>query len=210
MPDNKENPGGDPKGQILRQLTSSIDEFVRLVSSEATKASNDDEGRAVVGATATTWSGQFAKLNQFMLEHYDRLNVGQRNEVDEFLRVQDGVALVNQGMSTAKQAFAAGWFKKFLKWMLKWHKEIKKVLHEIIQMITDALNISFPKWLETIFLLLDELFDAIMELLADVFGLDVQSFAANASQSEVEYLNQMEAVQRLRMVHSNARRTAEE
>jgi hypothetical protein len=68
-------------------------------------------------------------------------------------------------------------------------------------MILDALGIKFPQWLETIFLAIDQIFNALVSLLADVFGLDVGKFDAEASKAEVYYLNELLANEKLRKFH---------
>jgi hypothetical protein len=176
--------------------------FVEEVASGAAKSATDDETRLIFATSTTTLQSQFKKVTDFVRMHYEKLNVAQKEDIDMFLAVQDGILLGNSGKETTQKAFRSGWFLKFLKWALHWFKEIKKVLREIIAMILDALGIRFPKWLETIFLLLDELYDAIISLLADVFGLDVGKFSSDASKLEVQYLNELYAVEKLRSLRS--------
>lgn len=199
--DTTKAPGKPPNtGSLLDGFMAGVEEYARTLSAGAIEAATDDETRALLETTTAGWVGQLDRLIQFTRDHHGRMNVAQRAEVEDFLRVQDGMTLVQRGMETTRSAFRGGWFKRFLKWMIRWFKEIKKVLKEIVALILDALGIDFPKWLETIFLLLDELHDAIAELLADVFGLDSSRFAAEAARAEVAYLSQLEALERLRQL----------
>ena len=198
------SPNGGSDVDLLAGFITNLDDYAHVLTSTALEASADEETRALIGATAESWSSQLVRVTGFAREHYERLNVAQRSEVDEFLRIQDGVAMVQRGAETTRSAAKSGWFKKFLKWMLKWFREIKKVLREIIALVLDALGISFPKWLKTIFLLIDELHVAIGELLSDVFGLDSARFAAEAAKDEVAYLSQLEAVERLRQMRTGS------
>jgi hypothetical protein len=182
----------------LNETLIAFEKFVSEISIGALSCSQDIETKRMISTNSDSLQSQFKKITEYTRLHYSKLNVAQKEEIDIFLKVQDGIHIGNSGAETAKIAFASGWFKKFLKWALKWFKEIKKVLREIIALILDALGIRFPKWLETIFLLLDELHDAILELLSDVFGLDSSKFAAEASRSEVNYLKELHAVEKLR------------
>ena len=199
MAENKtSSPNDNSKDTVLHQTLRSFEGFLQTITAGALSCTKDAETLHLLQADGSALSSQFQKLTAFTEQHFVNLNVAQKEELDTFLRVQDGIQIGNAGGQTAQRAFAAGWFKKFLKWALHWFKEIKKILREIIAMILNALGLRFPPWLETIFLLLDQFYDAFVALLADVFGLDVAKFSADASRLEVQFANELYAVDRLR------------
>lgn len=203
MPNERTEPVAGESENLLEATLIAFETYISDIADGASKTTKDEENRLLITTNAKSFQSQFLRLTGFTRSHYARLNSGQKEEVDTFLEIQDGVNLASSGSATAKSAFKKGWFKKFLKWALKWIKEIKKVLREIIALILDALGIKFPKWLETIFLLIDELHDALISLLADVFGLDVAKFDSDASRAEVYFLNELYAVERLRSIRDN-------
>ena len=204
MAENKSAPNTEkPKeGDILNATLSAFEVFVSEISAGAIASTADEETKQMLVTTSSSLQSQFKKVTEFVRANYSNLNAGKKEEVDIFLKVQDGFQIGNSGAETTRKAFKSGWFIKFLKWALHWFKEIKKILREIIAMILEALGIKFPKWLETIFLLLDEFYDALVSLLSDVFGLDVGKFATDASRAEVNYLNELYAVEKLRSLRN--------
>ena len=211
MDTNKSAPNTEnaTEENILNATLSAFESFVSEMSAGAIGSSADAETKQMIVTTSSSLQSQFKKITEFARTNYSSLNVGKKAEVDIFLRIQEGIQIGNSGTETTQKAFKSGWFIKFLRWALHWFKEIKKILREIVAMILDALGIRFPKWLETIFLLLDQFFDALVSLLSDVFGLDVSKFAAEASRAEVNHINELYAVERLRSLR-NVQKTNED
>ena len=107
--------------------------------------------------------------------------------------------VARRGTETVKAVFKKGGFgKKFLQWILKWFKEIKKFLKELMQIVCDLFGWSFPAWIDKLLQILDEIYDMFVSLIADVIGIDVRTFAREASCMEVDYLNELAAFERLR------------
>jgi hypothetical protein len=192
--------GGKTNG-LLEQTLSTYLQYCEEFSRGAVACSEDPESKTLIKSTADRFVESNKRLFEYIRSNHARLSLNQQKSIEEYLVVQDAVALGVTGADTMKVGFKAGWVKKFLKWMLKWFKELKKVLREILEMITDALGISLPRWLNTIFLLLDELYDAIVELISGVFGLDTRQIAKESSELEVSYLNELAALQRLKAAY---------
>ena len=113
---------------LLGATLSAFEAFLSEMSTGALGATEDAETRHILTTSTTSVQSQFAKVTNFAREHHSKLNVAQREEVDVFLRVQDGIQMANSGAETARAAFKTGWFKKFLQWAIHGFKEIKKTI----------------------------------------------------------------------------------
>jgi hypothetical protein len=207
-PMDRDTPNQDGRNPLEETLGSFIG-FCESFSRESIAIAPSGEHKELVSVTSARWLAQNKTLFEFIRENYKLLSEPQVQQIHIYLTVQDSTNLGKDGSAAAERGFKLGWAKKFLKWMLKFYKEIKKVLREIIELILDALGISFPKWLETIFLLLDELQDAIADLLSDVFGLDSREFSREISEAEQHYLAELTAMTKLKLARQGVKRESD-
>ncbi len=145
------------------------------------------------------------KLTGFIRETAGRLSDAQRNDLNQFLRVQDGEAFAARGVEVARQQLARGVVGNLIDWISQHFKELKKILSEILHFLFDLLHISFPDWLDTIIRLLDEFLDLLLSLLADVFGIDFKVAARQLSEQEVNFLRETAAFEAVRAARSGRR-----
>lgn len=185
----------------LEAVLQSFEDYVSEVGQNVIQAMPNDENRLIAETTANAVEGQLRKVHLFILENYEILSPLQQVEVQKFLRVQDGLSIAEQGTATVKAVFEGGGGgkgKKFLIWLVKWFGEIKKIIFEIIEWIFDIFGWTLPKWLEKLKLILDQIFNLLITLLADVFGIEMLTFEKEVSAIEVSYLNELAAFERLR------------
>jgi hypothetical protein len=192
---------------LLESFLGSVENFVGEVSAEAVKAAPKGEQQVLIQATGDSLMGQTNKLTAFIRESAARLSATQRLELDKFLQVQDGVAMANRGVAVTKQLLGTGIFGKLLHWIAQHIKEIKKILLAILHFIFDLLHIPFPEWINTLFLIIDEIFDLLMSLLSEVFGIDFGRAARQFSEQEVDFLHEWAAFEAVRAARNGRRAT---
>jgi len=204
-----------PKSQNFDQeitldaLLNSFETFLSEVSQGIVGASPGDENRTLAETMAATLNDQLKKVHLFIRENHEKISPVQQEEMRKFLRTQDGHNMAQRGTETAKSILTRGNFgKKFLQWLIRWFQEIKKVIKELLQILCDILGWSFPSWLDKLLQILDEVWNAFVAFLADVVGIDGRSFAREASDMEVDYLNELAAFERLR--HAQRSRKADQ
>lgn len=183
----------------LDQVLGTFENFMQTIIQGVIDASPEDETKLLAEATAETLQLQLQKVHGFVRENHARLSPIQQEEMRKFLQTQDGHNMARRGAETARAIFKKGGFgKKFLQWIIKWFKELKKFIKELVQIIFDLFGWSFPTWIDKLLQILDQSFDMFVSLLADVLGIDLKSFAREASWMEVDYLNELAAFEKLR------------
>jgi len=169
--------------------------FVTNVSKDMVKACGTDPDADLIQANGSVVQNHFQKLFTRILEAHAGANQGVRNSIADYLAVADGVFLASVGEKTARASIAKGIFGGgFFSWITKHLTEIKKIIRKIVELIFHRV----PSWLETVLDLIDQLWGMISELLGGVFGFDRRELAKDISSGEVNALNEIAAVQRLR------------
>ncbi len=206
MPDPSEKePRRPQESDHLDAFLGGVENFVKQISAEAAKASPQGEQQVLIRSTGESLAGQTMKLTGFIRETAGRLSDAQRNDLNQFLRVQDGEAFAARGVEVARQQLARGVVGNLIDWISQHFKELKKILSEILHFLFDLLHISFPDWLDTIIRLLDEFLDLLLSLLADVFGIDFKVAARQLSEQEVNFLRETAAFEAVRAARSGRR-----
>lgn len=202
--------GRPDEGDLLEPFLLSIESFVGQISALAAKASPQGEHQVLIQSTGESLIGQTGKLSAFTRESATRLSAPQRVELNRFLRVQDGEAIAARGVQIAQQQLRDGIVGKLIHWISQHLKELKKILKEILQIVFDLLHIPWPNWLDKIMLIIDELLDLILSLLADVFGLDFGRTARELSLLERSYLGEQEALESMKAAREGRRSFAQD
>jgi hypothetical protein len=105
-------------------------------------------------------------------------------------------------VAVTSQVLKGGVLGKLLHWISQHLKELKKILKAILQIIFDALHIPFPDWIDTIFLIIDEIADILLSLLSEVFGIDFRVTARELSEQEVNFLHELAAFESMKAVRA--------
>ncbi len=185
---------------LLESFLLSVENFVGQISADAVQAAPKGEQQFLIQSSAESLVGQTTKLTGFVRETADRLSVVQRAELDKFLRVQDGEALANRGVKASAELLRGGVIGNLLHWIAKHLEELKKILSEILQLIFELLHIPYPKWLDKIFHIIDEINHLLLSLLSEVFGIGFRVAARQFSEQEVDFLHEWAAFESVRAV----------
>lgn len=197
-----------PEGRdLLEPFLLGVENFVGQISALAAKAAPQGEHQVLIQSTGESVVGQTGKLAAFIRETASRLSSPQRVELDRFLRVQDGEAIAARGVEVAQQQLSGGIGGKLVHWISQHLKEIKKILLEILQFVFELLHIPFPGWIDRILQIIDQLFDLVLSLLADVFGFDFARTARELSEQEVNFLRELAALESMKAARVGRRST---
>lgn len=194
QPPREKESGRADDGNLLESLLNSVEDFVTQVGALAVEVSPQGEHQVLIRSTGESAVGQTRRLLAFTREMAGRLAAPQREELNGFLRVQDGEALAARGVAVAQQQLRAGVAGRLIHWISQHLKELKKILWEILELISRLLHFNLPDWLARIFQILDEIFDLLVSLLGEVFGLDFARTSRELSEREVNFLREMAAV----------------
>ncbi len=208
----RKSPQAQPgDGPSLDLVLLGFEAFLTESTMGIIEACPEGETRMLAESTSATLNGQLKKVHVFIRESHERLSGPQKAEFQTFLKVQEGVAMAQQGVDTCRAMFKKGGFgKKFLKWILKWFQEIKKLLNVILDMLCDIFGWTLPAWVNAIFLLLDELKNFLAALLGESIGLEVKALEREFSASEVNYLREMTQLTHLQNAARAGRKKEEE
>lgn len=171
------------------QLEVFLSEFQDLTSKtveQAVKQADDEDEKAVIKAFAPTLIGQVTELNNFILENAEKSSRQQKLEVEQVLKVTSGVSLAKN----AKGLFPSIGSILGKLGLSRVIKEIKKIL----RMILEAFGIKLPKWIDALFNIIDEIFDAI-------FGAGSAKMATTLSIQEQNYLAELTQLAKLQQAN---------
>lgn len=190
----------------LNDVLGSIENFLDEVITGVLSASPAGETVVLATATGDSLRSQLRKLHGYVRDNHKKLSSAQVQEFQVFLDTQDGHGLAQRGADVARVGFKSGGFgSKFLKWLVKWFQEIKKIIEELLNLVADALGFTLPDWIHKLLLILDQVFNALISLLADVFGIDLGRFSSEVSRMEQDYLMERAAFERLRQERARGR-----
>jgi len=204
-------PGRPPERDPLESFLGAVENYVGQIVAEAAKAAPDGLQRVMIGSTGESLTAQTGKLTAFIRQTAERLSNAQRLELNRFLQVQDGEAQVERVVTVAKQFLALGFNgSTFLHWLSKHLEEIKKIIRAILDLLAELLHFHIPSWIEKLLLILDELFNLLMSLLGEVYGLDFQTVARELSEQEVSFLRELAALESLQAARAGRRNANQE
>jgi len=184
---------GDPLAAFFAATLS----FVSNVTQDMVKACGNDPDADLIRTNGALVQNHLEKLFARTSEVYAGANAATRATVSEYLAVSDGVFVAATGEKTARSSLAKGIFGGgFFSWISKYLTEIKKIIRFIVTLIFHRV----PDWLEDLLVLIDEIWGMIAELLGGVFGFNRREIARDISSGEINSLNEIAAMQRLKAV----------
>jgi hypothetical protein len=195
---------GDPLSSFL----ASVDRFTETISAQILAVVGEGEDRLVIESTGESMVAQTRKLTNHIREVAPGITPIQRRDLDQFLRIQDGEALVDRALRVSEQTLSGGGGAVTMGF-LSWIDEIMFTLKKIIHMIFDLFG-GMPKWLDTILLIIDELLKLLKSLLGGQVGLKMSEVAEQGSQDEVHFLQEITALAELQATRRSRRNSDEE
>jgi|ERR1043165_1790969 hypothetical protein len=194
----------------LSSFLASVDRFSQEIASQIASAAGEGEDSLIIRSTGDSFVMQTRRLTDYMREAAPAIAPGQRNELNIFLRVQDGNALVDRTLDVSAKVLSPGGGPVTLGF-LDWIDEVMNALKKIITKIWELIfHTSPPDWLITILLLIDELLHLLKTLFGTRFGLRTSQLADEFSRREVNFLHEMAALAQLRAAWISGRATEDE
>ena len=210
----KASPPKDDSG-ALSSFLASVDRFTETISAQVAAVAPEGAKRLTIQATGESLVAQTRKLTDFVRESAARITPGQRRELDQGLRVQDAVAIVNRALILSEQVISTGSDAEpsapgepgFLGFLQEIFHLLKKILRWILELIFGA---PLPPFWDKLLELLDELFKLLLILLGWLFGRRVSEVADELSRAEVNFLHELTALARLQAVGASGRAAEDE
>jgi len=197
------------KDDALSSFLASADKFVETFNAQAVAAAGEGEERLLIQATGDSVVAQMRHLTDFVREAAAGIAPDRRRELQQFLRVQDGQAMVDRALHVSSQVLsgrAGNVTRGFFSWLNENIQTIKKIIMAILHLIFGHL----PEWVTTIMVIIDELFNLLKGLLGGRLGLRMSDVTDDASREEVNFLREMTALAELQAVHASRRTTEDD
>ncbi len=200
MPD-KPPPPPAPESNELESFVASVRTFMKNVGSACVAAAGNDPAAELVSANVQMITGNMERTLGFLSDQFAAQNPVRRREVMDSFAATDVVSVPQLAERTAVQQLKIGKVgTSLLKWLSGALTEIKKIIGMILEWILGFV----PKWWDKLALLIDELWNLVMSLLAEVFGFDVGRLSREMSMAEVNHLNELAAATRLQAERTRA------
>jgi len=197
------------RGDPLSSFLASADRFVETINAQAVAACGKGEDLLLIQSTGESVVAQMRKLTDFVREAAAGIAPDRRRELHQFLRVQDGEAMVSRALHVSGQVLsgrAGNVTRGFFSWLNEHIQMIKKIIIAILTLIFGHL----PAWVDAIMVIIDEIFNLLKSLLGGKLGLRMSDVADDASREEVNFLREMKALAELQAVHTSRRTTDDE
>jgi len=183
--------------EVFQEFQKAVLSFVDVVPNAALKLLGNDPAVNLVKSNAVMVQNIFKNSFTKMNNELAGVNTLVASEAMEFLEITDGIGFARRSEETAVQAFQAKLFGgNIWQWLGQNLTEIKK----IIRMILGIFSKKLADWWESLEVLIDEIWDLIMSLLGGLFGFNSREIAGDLSYAQVNYLNEMTALARLKQV----------
>jgi hypothetical protein len=202
-------PAGKGGGDALSSFLASADRFVEAISAQAVTAAGKGDEQLIIQSTGESVVAQMRKLTDYVREAAAAVGPDRRRELNQFLRVQDGEAIVSRALHVSAQVLsgrAGNVTRGFFSWLNENIQTIKKIIMAILTLIFGHL----PDWVAAIFVIIDELFNLLKSLLGGKLGLRMSDVADDASREEVNFLREMTALTELQAVRTSRRTVDDE
>lgn len=203
--ESKKLPPDKGSADPLRSFLASVDKFTQGIAAQVMAVAGEGEDHLVIQSTGESFVVQTKRLTDYIREAAPVIAPGQRHELNMFLRVQDGDALVNRALDVSKKVLSPGGgpvTMGFLHWIDEVMNTLKKIIKEIWHLI---FHTELPGWLDTILVIIDELLNLLKTLLGGKFGLRMSQLADEFSRREVNFLHEMAALAALRANRTSGR-----
>lgn len=205
-----QGPAGKGNGDALNSFLASVDRFVESANRHAQAAAGTGEQQLIIRSTGESLVGQTRKLTEYIREAATGISAAQRRELDQFLRVQDGDALVERAVAVMEEVLSGDTGTitlGYLRWLDEVLFTLKKIIYEILLIIYHG---HIPLWIWIILLIIDERFILLKILIGGVFGLRMSEIADEASRAEVNFLRELAALAALRSTQLSRRANDDE
>jgi hypothetical protein len=197
-------PAEKGNSDALSSFLGSVDRFVETFSAQALGCAAAGEQQLTIRSVGESLVAQTRKATDFVRKAASGISPVQRRELDQFLSVQDGEALVERALTASAQVLsgeASQVSLGFFSWINEIIHTLKKIITEIFILILGYV----PSWWEIISLIIDELINLLKTLLGGTLGLRMSEVADQASREEVNFLREMTAVAALRAARVSGR-----
>lgn len=205
--DSKTSPeaGGSCLSQ-LRELTTKIKSYTQAFHAEAVscaRRAGDEEASDLIDTTADALELQMLRICDLTVKKVERLSPIQERELSHLLEAQVGDRLLDRGLTTMTRGLRERWGRNFLLWLGEFFQEIKKILRFILKLIFKLFGAALPGWIDELFELLDQIKNMILSLLGMILGLDRDELSRQLSAKEVQFLDELAAVERLQIAYGS-------
>ncbi len=192
--ENKGAPPDRPGTGSLSSFLASVDKFTQGFAAHAVAVAGEGEERLIIQAAGQSFVAQTRRLTDYIREAAAQAAPRQLHELNMFLRVQDGEALVNRALEVSGKVLTPGGAPVTMGF-LSWIDEVMQTLKKIIRKIWQAIfHTAVPDWLDTILVIIDELLNLLKTLLGKRSGLPASQLADEFSRGEVNFLHEMAAL----------------
>lgn len=207
--ESKNPPPDKGSADPLNSFLASVDKFTQGIVAQVTAAAGEGEDHLIIQSTGESFVVQTRRLTDYIREAGRVIAPGQRQELNAFLRVQDGDALVNRALDVSKNVLSqdGAVTTGFLSWIDEVMHTLKKIISEIWELI---FHTKPPDWLTTILVIIDELLNLLKTLFGGRFGLRTSQLADEFSRREVNFLHEMAALAELRAARKSGRAADDE
>lgn len=188
-----------PRVDRLEAFLGAVDRFIPEITTLAVRAAPRGEYPILMQASGDTSARQMRKLTGLARKLAAGLSPSQRIELDEYLDLQDGEALVQSGIDVFGNILGNGMFGKVVQWIMQHLFLIKKLLKWLLGWLIEKLGLK-STWLGVIAKLIewiDEDEKRKYALLASAMGEDHATIARELSELEVNFLHELTALEGL-------------
>jgi hypothetical protein len=208
--ERKSTPPNNGSTEPLTSLLASVDRFTEGITAQIVAAAGEGEDHLIIQSTGESFVAQTRRLTDFIREAALGIAPAQRQDLNVFLRVQDGEALVERALNVSAQVLSPGGGPVTLGF-LDWIDEVMHALKKIIFAIWDIIfHTKPPDWLVDILNLIDELLNLLKDLFGTRLGFRSSQLADEFSRREVNFLREMAAVASLRAARMSGRAMEDE
>jgi hypothetical protein len=157
---------------LLQEFLEIFEQIPSDITSALLKVTDDEDEKNIINSFVPTLNNQFKELSLHIQERSVKSTLQNNSEVEKFLKISSGVSLA-KSLKTALPSIGS----------IIGKLGIAGIVHEIKKLITAILDLFGikPKWLEPLFLIIDEIFN-------DIFGGTSQKMKNLLSQAEQNFL----------------------
>jgi hypothetical protein len=208
--ERKSLPRNNGSTDLLSSFLASVDRFTQGITAQIVAAAGEGEDHLIIQSTGESFVTQTRRLTDYIREAAPAIAPGQRHELNMFLRVQDGEALVERTLNVSAQVLSPGGGPVTLGFF-DWIDEVMLTLKKIIYAIWDIIfHTKPPQWLIDILNIIDELLHLLKSLFGTRLGFRASQLADEFSRREVNFLREMAAVAALRAARMSGRAAEDE
>jgi hypothetical protein len=190
MTDTKETAPAPTSG--VGDFCQAVRGFNGTIKKLFTRAAGNHDDAVLMLSSFDAYEQQFTKLLAKVESSYQLANVSARGSVNELMDMQAVTVLMKNAETAAEKSIGSKIGAGFFKWIGKIITEIKKLIFFIL----DHIFPNLPKWVRELILLIDQIINSILEILAGILGFKRAAVADELSQGEVHFMNEMSALQR--------------